>query len=260
VIAVGGLDPRGGAGLVRDFVTIRALGAEPYLVPTAYTLQSADAVQRVDLRPGNELRQALSIALALARSATGDVARAVAVKIGMVGSEGLAAVLVDGLGAFRGPVVYDPVLAASNGGSLYLGPLEGLKPLLARATLVTPNLSEAQALSGLPVTDLAGALAAARALLALGAQAVLVKGGHLTGDASSSSSSDDLLVTAAGELLFPGTRVPGRDPRGTGCALASAIAVELARGRSLAEAVGLSKDWLRAQIAAARKVGSESWL
>jgi hydroxymethylpyrimidine/phosphomethylpyrimidine kinase len=258
VIAVGGLDPRGGAGLVRDFATVRALGGEPYLVPTAYTLQSADAVQRVDLRPGDELRQALSIALT--RPSTGDVARAVAVKIGMVGSASLVPTLLDALAGFNGPVVYDPVLAASNGGRLYLGALAALQPLLARATLITPNLSEAQALSGLPVCDLPGAGAAARALLALGARAVLVKGGHLTGDASSSSSSDDLLVTTAGELLFPGTRVPGRDPRGTGCALASAISVHLARGIALDEAVGLSKDWLRAQIEAARRVGREYWL
>jgi hydroxymethylpyrimidine/phosphomethylpyrimidine kinase len=250
VIAVGGLDPRGAAGLVRDFATIRALDAEPYLVPTAYTTQSVQAVQAVDTRPEDELRQALAVALATAEAG----ARRPAVKIGMIGAEPLACVLVAALAGFDGPVVYDPVLAASNGGALYQGAVGGLLPLLARASLVTPNLSEAQALTGLRVTDLPGARAAARRLLALGARAVLVKGGHLAG------AADDLLVTAEGEQLFSGTRLSGRDPRGTGCALASAIAVHLARGVSLGEAVGLSKRWLHGQIAAARSVGSEHWL
>ena len=248
MVAVGGLEPRGASGLVRDLLTIRSLAAEPFLIPTAYTLQSETAVDSVELRPEDGLRQALAMAVAL-----GD-GRPVAVKVGMVGSGTLVRPLVEGLVGFAGPVVYDPVLAASSGGALYVGPLSALSPLIARATLVTPNLAEAGALTGTAVTDLEGARAAARLLLDAGARAVLVKGGHLPG------AAEDLLVSAAGEQLFSLPRVEGKSPRGTGCALASAIAVELARGRPLPEAVASAKHWLRERIAAARPVDNERWL
>ena len=246
MIAVGGLDPQGGAGLVRDYLTVRALEGEAFLIPTAYTLQTEGAVQDIAIRSEDELRQALAVALGVARAGPG---RPVAVKIGMVGAAALVPALVRALDGFAGPVVYDPVLAASSGGSLFVGPTAALAPLLARSTLVTPNLAEARALTGLPVSDLPGARAAAARLRALGARAVLVKGGPLPGAAA------DLLVSGDGEQVYSLPRLPGRDPRGTGCALGSAIAVELARGRSLAEAVGLAKRWLHAQIAAARPVG-----
>ena len=257
VVAIGGFDPRGASGLLRDFLTIRALGADPYLVPTAFTVQGASGVQRVDLRGTDELRQALTAALT---PPTSDVGRGqMTVKIGMVGGAALVPVIVGGLAGFTGAVVYDPVLAASRGGRLYEGDLAALDSLLARADLVTPNLSEATALSGVTVVDLESARAAGRQLLARGARAVLVKGGHMAAGAARRGAAD-LLVSAGGEEVFSAPRVPGKDPRGTGCALASAIAVGLGRGASLRDAVGEAKRWVHERIVAAARVGDEHWL
>jgi hydroxymethylpyrimidine/phosphomethylpyrimidine kinase len=126
-------------------------------------------------------------------------------------------------------------------------------PLVRRATVVTPNAAEAAALVGGAVATVEDARHAGRALVAAGAAAVLVKGGHLPGAAT------DLLVTAGGEEAFTAERVPGVSPRGTGCALATALAIELGRGAPLREAVATAKEWLREQIAAARLVGGE-WM
>jgi hydroxymethylpyrimidine/phosphomethylpyrimidine kinase len=172
----------------------------------------------------------------------------------MLGSPGLMAAILDALEGFSGPVVVDPVLGTSAGQPLFEGRPRALAPLLARATLVTPNADEAAALTDQTVSDLDGARAAAAHLRAAGAGAVLVKGGHLAGDAH------DLLVDADGELLLSAARVPGKDPRGTGCALATALATELARGRPLREAVATAKQWLHARIAAAVERDGAHWL
>jgi hydroxymethylpyrimidine/phosphomethylpyrimidine kinase len=241
VVAVGGLDPGGGAGLVRDGITARAWGAAVVLVGTAWTDQSRQGVR------GFEPRPAASVVDAVRRAAEG----AAAVKIGMVATPELADAVVEALADFQGPVVLDPVLGASSGGALFAGPPAGLMPLVRRATVTTPNLAEAAALSGLAVATLEEARAAARALAGAGARAVLVKGGHLSGAAV------DLLVDARGEEAFTAERLPGESPRGTGCALATAIAVGLGRGRGLREAVREAKGWLWEQIRGARWIGDE---
>lgn len=239
VLAIGGLDPGGGAGLVRDFLTAEALGARALLVGTAWTMQSPAGVRAFEPRAADHLQQDVMAARALAGGGA-------AVKIGMVGTPALAAALVEALEGFAGAVVYDPVLGASSGGALYRGPIEGLAPLWRRATVVTPNLAEAAALTGRAVTSAGDARAAGEALVAAGARAVLVKGGHLEGPA------EDHLVTAAGGRSFTAPRLPGPSPRGTGCALATALAVNLARGRALDEAVAEAKAWLHGRIASAR--------
>jgi hydroxymethylpyrimidine/phosphomethylpyrimidine kinase len=242
VVAAGGLDPSGGAGLIRDLLTARAMEAKAHIVATALTDQDDAGVFGVEIRAGDRVRRELAAALAR----TQRQGRPAAVKIGMVGDAALVPALVEALSGFAGPVVYDPVLAASSGGALYRGELAALDPLLARATLVTPNRGEAAALAGVAVDDVAGAEAAARALRARGARAVLVKGGHLAG-----AEACDVLVSDAGVQVMRAPRVPGKDPRGTGCALATAIAVGLARGQALPDAVAAAKAWLHAQIAAA---------
>lgn len=247
VLAVGGLDPGGGAGLVRDYLTAEALGARAFLVGTAFTLQTPTrGVVQVEARSPSLLAQDLATALTTMRPA--------ALKIGMVATGALAAAIVDGLAGFVGPVVFDPVLGASHGGALYTGDLAELGPLLARVTVVTPNLAEAALLSGMPVHDRAQAAAAARTILREGAAAVLVKGGHFEG------AADDLLITAAGERTFSAPRLPGPSPRGTGCALATAIAVHLGRGEPLEVAIAEAKHWLYGSIAQAQPVGDELFL
>lgn len=243
-MAIGGLDPGGGAGLTRDFVTARALDAAVVLVGTAWTDQSRHGVRGFEPRAPDRVTDAIR------RAADG----ADAVKIGMTGSPTLVEAILEGLAEFAGPVVFDPVLGASSGGGLFAGEPRQLWPLVRRALVTTPNLAEAAALSGLPVATVEEAALAARAMLAAGAPAVLVKGGHLEGDAV------DLLVSPAGEESFSAPRLPGASPRGTGCALATAMAVELARGRPLAAAVAAAKRWLHDRIAEARLVGEERQL
>ncbi|HEY0707757.1 MAG TPA: PfkB family carbohydrate kinase, partial [Polyangia bacterium] len=168
VIAVGGLDSSGAAGLVRDFLTASALGASAHLVATAWTLQIPGGVQAVESRPASSVQADLVGAISGVRPG--------AVKVGMVASGAIAEAIVSGLAGFGGAVVYDPVIRASSGGQLFAGNERALRSLLTRATLVTPNLAEAAALSGRPVASAEDARAAGEVLLGAGARAVLIKG------------------------------------------------------------------------------------
>jgi len=246
VVAVGGLDPGGGAGIVRDLLTARTLGARVRLVPTAWTVQSATAgVRSVEPRQPAALAAALGEALGQAPAGT-------AVKVGMVPDGAAARAVREALQGFAGPVVFDPVLGASSGGALYTGEVRELLALAARATLVTPNAGEAERLTGERVAELEGAARAGRALLEAGAPAALIKGGHLAGD-----QAIDLLVTRAQVQSLAAARLPGPSVRGTGCALATAIAVALARGQSLEAAVAGAKAWLHEALRHAVPVGDE---
>lgn len=242
---MGGMDPGGGAGLLRDVATARSLGAPVHAVGTAWTEQGA-AVHWVEPRAPAAVRDALAHALA---------GGAAAVKIGMAVGPATAGAILEALVDFDGPVVVDPVLATSRGGALWDGAPAELLPLLRRATLATPNAPETGALANRPVADPAEAEAAGRALVdSAGLRAVLVKGGHL---AARNGQVEDLLVTAGGATRFPHPLIPRPSPRGTGCALATAIAVELGRGRALEAAIGAATDWLRGAIAAAEPVGGD---
>jgi hydroxymethylpyrimidine/phosphomethylpyrimidine kinase len=247
VVAIGGLDPTGGAGVVRDSRTAAALGAGAHIVGTAWTEQG-DAVHNVEAR--DPARLAAAVHHAVAR-------RPGAVKIGMVPNGLAIAAILDGLAQYAGPVVFDPVLASSRGGVLFEGTVTDIVPLLRRASLVTPNAPEAATLSGRAVAGVDDALAAARALQALGAAGVLVKGGHLGGP---TEPVVDLLLDAAGPRRFTHPRLAGRIPRGTGCALATAIAVRLAQGDALDEAVAAAIAWLAGAIQSAVIVAGERHL
>jgi hydroxymethylpyrimidine/phosphomethylpyrimidine kinase len=249
VVMVGGVDPGGGAGLLRDAATAAARGARAHAIGTAWTEQG-DGRHRVEPRAPAAVGAALAEALAAAA----------AVKIGMAVGPATAAAIVEALGGYPGPVVVDPVLASSRGGPLWAGTPRELLPLARRATLVTPNAGEAAALAGGgPVSTVAEAEAAGRRLLeAEGLRAVLVKGGHLGG--AGDETVTDVLVTAGGTRRLARARVAAPAPRGTGCALATAIAVELGRGAPLADAVELATAWLARAIAAAQTVGDERHL
>jgi hydroxymethylpyrimidine kinase/phosphomethylpyrimidine kinase len=250
VVLVGGIDPGGGAGLLRDVATATALGARPYAVGTAWTDQG-DGIHRVEPRSPEAVGAALAWAL--------GTIRPVAVKIGMAVGPGTAAALIEALADFAGPVVVDPVLASSRGGPLWGGAPRELLPLLRRATLATPNAVEAVALTGRPIATIAEAEAAGRRLAEHeDLSAVLVKGGHLAGE--NADPVTDVLVTRTSALRYPHPRLAGPSPRGTGCALATAIAIALGRGRPLGEAVQAGVDWLSAAMAAATTAGRERHL
>ncbi len=249
VVVVGGLDPSGGAGIARDLLTLTAFAAQAALVGTAWTEQGPCSDGTIEARPSERVRAALTAALARG----GD-----AVKIGMVANAAIAKELFQTLSGYSGPVVYDPVLRATSGEALYQGDREAVLALARRVSLVTPNLAEAGWLLDRPVDrpveNESDARAAARALRGLGIPAVLVKGGHLCGDAT------DILLGPEGETVFSSPRIPGKSPRGTGCALATAIAVQLARGETLERAVAAAKTWLSRRIASAHSVSNERHL
>ncbi|MFW8636265.1 hydroxymethylpyrimidine/phosphomethylpyrimidine kinase [Cribrihabitans pelagius] len=230
ILAAGGTDSSGGAGLTRDAAMAAALDVTLRPVVTAVTAQTDQAVEAVYPAAPEEVTAQVYAALA-----TSPVPGAV--KLGMIGAPGLAATLAEVLPTEL-PLVLDPVLKSSSGGALMLA--DGFGGLLHRAMLITPNLPELAALSGR-----SGCVEAqAAALLAAGAQAVLVKGGHAFG-----RESTDLLFTAAGaEHAFAAPRL-AVSRRGTGCSLATAIACYLAKGAPLPEACRAAKSavhrWLQ---------------
>jgi hydroxymethylpyrimidine/phosphomethylpyrimidine kinase len=173
-----------------------------------------------------------------------------AVKIGQVPTAALARLLARRLDRLGVPVVLDPVLRASGGGSLVAASASRaiVSSLVPRAHLVTVNLSEAAALARIRVSDVSGMRRAAAALEALGAHAVLVKGGHLA------SAPVDLLREGAEETTFRGTRLRG-SMHGTGCALASAIAARIACGDDLGDAVKRGREHVRGLLRGAVEIG-----
>ncbi len=232
VLVAAGLDPSGGAGLLADAAALAAVGAEAYAVATALTAQGALGAASMEPVVPALLEAQLDALLA------GRGERPRGLKTGMLGSAANAALLAARFAQpplRRLPLVVDPVLAASSGLPLLdtggRPPLEVLAPLLERATLVTPNWPELEALAGRRLRGEEEAVAAARSLPA---PAVLVKGGHREGPPV------DLLVRGRGVVRLRGRRRPGT-ARGTGCRLASAAAGLLARGLPLEESVRRAK-------------------
>lgn len=250
VVAIGGLDPSAGAGLARDLLTAMALGGQAVLIGTAWTRQDERGARAIEPRHPDMLQAAIEHAL---ETCTPD---RTAVKVGMTADGALVSAIVSGLKAWAGPVVLDPVLGASSGGTaLFQGAPADMLPLVRRATLVTPNLAEASWILGRPVSTREEARGAARSLSTWGETNILVKGGHLDGP-----PVDVLAMPGSGERLFEGTRLPGKSPRGTGCALATAIALGLASGLPLVQAVQDAKAWLAGRIAAATEIDGARFL
>lgn len=250
-LSIAGSDPTGGGGLQADLQVFRALGLHGAGVVTALTVQDTGRVHRVLPAFPNVVLEQLRTLL---RDVTPD-----AVKIGMLGSDDVTRNVELGLReldpALRVPVVVDPVLFASDGTPLLeRRAYAALQDLVARATLVTPNLEEARTLTGCDVSTEEGVKAAASVLVSeLGANAALVKGGHREG------APDDLLALREGGSSsfhwLRGERIETGPVRGTGCALASAIAAWLARGLPLPEAVEAGRRFVADALRAATRRG-----
>ncbi|MBC8131909.1 MAG: bifunctional hydroxymethylpyrimidine kinase/phosphomethylpyrimidine kinase, partial [Deltaproteobacteria bacterium] len=241
-----------------DFLTARTFGATVRLVPTAWTAQSATGVQSVEPRDPRALAFAIREAL---RERSADLTAAV--KVGMLPDAAAASAVAEALADFDGAIVFDPVLAASSGGVLFTGDLAALVALGARATLFTPNAVEAGAFAGTKLRALADAETTAALLCARGLPAVLVKGGHLE---DMPGEAVDVLARApqgggVGQTTlvrhFRTRRIPGPAVRGTGCALATAIAVGLGRGLALEQAISEGKAWLTVALAKPVAAGGE---
>jgi hydroxymethylpyrimidine/phosphomethylpyrimidine kinase len=245
VLSIAGSDPTGGAGLQADLQVFRAFDVHGAAVPTALTLQDGNRVARV-------LPVFPSVLLEQLRT-TLDVVAPTAIKIGMLATDDSVRNVLLALATVPDiPVVIDPVLAASDGTKL-LEPraYPALRDLIHRRRLLTPNWPEAEILAETALPRRRDGEEAARGLLEdLELDGVLLKGGHLEGDA------DDLLVMRAddrrdGEILsewLPGERLPGTPVHGTGCALSAAIAAGLARGRPLRDAVVEARAFVRNAI------------
>lgn len=232
VLVIGGTDSSGGAGLVQDGRVLDAFGCAARLVVTAVTAQGRGGVTAVQAMPRD-----IVLAQIAAVASLGPVA---AIKIGLIPDMATGALLAEALPRLwpQAPIILDPVLSASAGGALRGGADFGA--LWSLAALVTPNLPEAAALLAAPEAPNRRAMTAhAKALRARGAKAVLLKGGHLLGE-----SAADLLLTEGSGRWFSGPRLPGQR-RGTGCALATAIAAGLAQGRDLPGAIVGARRWLR---------------
>ena len=227
VLIIAGSDSGGGAGVQADIKTVTALGGYAATAITAITVQNTLGVQEVVKLPA-------ALVAAQAKAVLDDIG-ADAVKTGMLARRSTVAAVADLLEAHPGiPAVVDPVMVAKGGRALLseraLDVL--INRLLPRADLLTPNAPEAEALTGVEVKSVTGQRRAAEALLAMGAKAVLLKGGHVRG-----KSVTDLLLSPAGETLLEGPRLDTPHTHGTGCTLASACATGLAQGLPLQEAV-----------------------
>lgn len=242
ILIVAGSDSSGGAGIQADLRTVQALGGYGMTAVTAVTVQNTLGVSGVFPVPPETV--------AAQMRACDDIG-VDAVKIGMLGDVGVIAAVAEVLAGVTAPVVLDPVMVA-KGGALLLAEdaVAALFRLLPLATIVTPNAPELSALTDTEIEDEADLLLAAQELLGQGARAVLAKGGHLSG-----AEVVDWLVTPQGQVRFASPRIETRHTHGTGCTLASALAVGLAQGLSLADASRQARDYVHAAILAAPGFG-----
>jgi hydroxymethylpyrimidine/phosphomethylpyrimidine kinase len=247
VLTIAGFDPSSGAGVTADLKTIAAHDCYGVACITALTVQSTKGVRRVEPVAEDLIREALE-------ELASDF-KIAAVHIGMLGSRGIVQAVTDFLAGHKlANVVLDPVLRSSSGAELLdsAGARVLVERLLPLATVITPNLDEAAALTGLPVTNVEQMRAAAEKLHGMGAKAAVITGGHL-------DPAIDLL-SCTGEFgrtqeEFSGPQQSSRSTHGTGCAFATAVACHLAYGRRLREAVPLAKAYVEAAIANAYPLG-----
>lgn len=246
VLIVAGSDSGGGAGIQADIKTVTALGGYAATAITALTAQDTTGVHGIHAVPTDFIALQMSLVLA-------DIG-ADAIKTGMLGDAPTIEVVADTIRRHAAgvPLVLDPVMVAKGGASLLDGGATGaLKELLLPlAFVVTPNLPEAEALTGRRISCPDDMEAAGRDLLAMGARAALVKGGHLPG-----AEVIDVLVMAGEVRRFSGPRIESRSTHGTGCTLASAIACSIAQGIALPDAVARARAYVARAIATAPGLG-----
>jgi hydroxymethylpyrimidine/phosphomethylpyrimidine kinase len=243
LLTIAGSDSGGGAGIQADLKTFSALGCYGMSAITALTAQNTLGVTAIHGVPASFLKAQLSAVIE-------DIG-VDAVKIGMLHAPEVVEAVAWAIDTYRlRHVVLDPVMVATSGDRLIEHPTVAVlvRELFPRATVVTPNLDEAALLLGRPVRETADLDAAAADLLALGAPAALLKGGHLGGDVLTDVLAQQGQAPALWQRLS-GPRIPSRNVHGTGCTLSSAIAAHLALGQDLAGAVRSAHAYIRGAIA-----------
>jgi hydroxymethylpyrimidine/phosphomethylpyrimidine kinase len=243
LLTIAGFDPCCGAGTVADLKTFAAHGCYGVAAITSMTVQNTQGVEAVHNTPSAELRGQLDILVKDCEIA--------AVKIGMLGNRGNAVVIGEFLDAHRFPhVILDPVMKSSSGTELL--DAGGVKyvatELMKRSTVFTPNVPEAEVLTGLEIKDVLAMEAAARKLVEMGAPAVIVKGGHM-------ERAVDVVFDGSELVQLGGDRVKTENMHGTGCTFASALTAQLAAGRGLIEAATLAKAYVTKAIEKGYPIG-----
>jgi hydroxymethylpyrimidine/phosphomethylpyrimidine kinase len=242
-LTIAGSDPSGGAGIQADLKTFHQHAVYGESVITLLTVQNTRTVAGIEF---------VSPAFVGAQidAVVSDIPP-LAAKTGALGRADIIEAVAERARGFAFPLVVDPVMISKHGLPLLADDAVDrlVAQLLPCAALVTPNLPEAARLTGLPVDDASGMERAARALHAMGARAVLVKGGHLSGSAM------DLLFADGRVTMFPATRIESTHTHGTGCTLAAAITARLARGDTIEEAVAGARRYVRAAIVSAPGLG-----
>lgn len=245
LLTIAGSDSSGGAGIQADLKTFAAHGTFGMSVITAVTAQNTCGVTKVQNIDCDVVKAQIE--------AVFDDIRVDAVKIGMVSQPEIIEAIASCLRHYQPKIiVVDPVMISKSGYPL-LAPeacATLIKELLPLATLLTPNLPEAEAITGLQVSKKEEMRPVAEKIIALGAKAVLVKGGHLN------DTADDLLFDGSTETWFPGKRIATKNTHGTGCTLSSSLAANLAKGLSLREAVQASKAYVTTAIEHGIALGS----
>ncbi len=244
LLAIAGFDPSCGAGVAADLKTFAAHNCYGIAAITALTVQSTQGVRAVHATPTATLRAQLD--------ALAEDANIAAAKIGMLANRANAATVAEFLDKNKfAHVILDPVSRPTAGDAELLDSA-GLKfvrdELLKRATVVTPNIPEAEFLTGLQVRDVPSMKAAGQKLLEMGARAVVVTGGHL-------EKPTDVLCDPAGVETFGGDHVRSQHTHGSGCTFSSAIAAQLATGQNLRDAVILAKAYVTQAIEKAYQTG-----
>jgi len=235
VLIVAGSDSGGGAGIQADIKTVTALGGFAMTAISALTAQNTEGVTAIHDVPPEFVAEQMRVVL--------DDIGADCIKIGMLHRPEIIKAVADALDLYAPdvPLVVDTVMLAKGGAKLLVDEaVDALKVhLISRATLITPNIPEAEALSGQSITSVEMAAEVGRKLLGLGPGAVLMKGGHLDGPLVV-----DQLIEASGEQSFEGHRIDTRHTHGTGCTLASACATGIAQGMALDDAVARARDYV----------------
>lgn len=235
VLIVAGSDSGGGAGIQADIKAVTMMGAYAATAISALTAQDTTAVHEVFPVSADFVARQMEVVL--------DDIGADAIKIGMLATAEIVEAVADVIQAKAAdvPLVVDPVMLATSGGRLLAGDATGalISRLLSRATIVTPNLPEAEVLVERAIAGKQDMEEAGRRIMDLGAKAVLVKGGHMTGD-----RLVDVLVTGDGVHHFENERMETTNTHGTGCTLASAIAAGLAQNMPLKAAVERARAYV----------------
>jgi len=245
-LTIAGSDPSGGAGIQADLKTFHQFGVYGEAVITLITVQNTRGVDRVECLAPDLVADQI-------RAVIGDIPPAAA-KTGALGNRGIIEAVAGLAASFPFPLVVDPVMASKHGAALLeADAVDALKTLLLPYTfLLTPNLEEAALLTGEEVRTVIHMRKAAEKLAAFGPRAVLVKGGHLGGDAT------DVLFYQGKCLEYTAPRIATRNTHGTGCTLSAAITASVASGYGLPEAVERAKRYVTAAIRSNPGLGAGS--